>query len=389
MSDEKKEIAIRGQGLELATFSDLQRFAACVVDSFKVGKPCVPSCYNTLPQAVMAIQAGGEVGFPPMQSLNALYPIDGKLSLYTEAAMAIALNSGEVKGLKTFWRWTEKGKEQESDEAPVSMNLEQMEAANLTCIIELKTTISTQKHLYSVADAKLANLWKRTSGDGKKVPSWWGHPKDMLYNRCLSRALHKQLPHRLRGLKIEGDMESVEPQEHAHEHAPAKYTNYTKTAPYVEIFDGTPVIIGAPQSTPPPPPVAPKPKPEPKQEAEIAHDIVETAPEKEALEAAHLSFTIADFAEQADEQLPEGLDAEFLEGLFEEEEPNPLAETQSKIMAICEAFAKQLGGGAISAEKALERLLKRAGLKDINTPDRANRMLDVAVKYAAEKGVKI
>lgn len=51
MSDEKKEIAIRGQGLELATFSDLQRFAACVVDSFKVGKPCVPSCYNTLPQA--------------------------------------------------------------------------------------------------------------------------------------------------------------------------------------------------------------------------------------------------------------------------------------------------------------------------------------------------
>ncbi|OPZ54447.1 MAG: hypothetical protein BWY90_00028 [Deltaproteobacteria bacterium ADurb.BinA014] len=87
--------------------------------------------------------------------------------------------------------------------------------------------------------------------------------------------------------------------------------------------------------------------------------------------------------------MPEGLDAEFLEGLFEEEEPNPLAETQSKIMAICEAFAKQLGGGAISAEKALERLLKRAGLKDINTPDRANRMLDVAVKYAAEKGVKI
>lgn len=87
------QIAMGSSGLALTTLDDAFRFAKYVVAS-----RLAPS--GDTPEAVLIkLQAGAELGFPPMRALSALVVVNGRLSIMGEAALALCRASGKFKQL--------------------------------------------------------------------------------------------------------------------------------------------------------------------------------------------------------------------------------------------------------------------------------------------------
>jgi hypothetical protein len=160
----------RATGLALQTFDDAMRFGKMVADSefapkdFR-GKPA--SC-------VLAIQAGAEIGLSPMQALQSIAVVNGRPSVFGDAALAVCKASpvcefvweqvtGEGDGMVAMCQAKRKG-------------------------YEKATTVH-----FCVADAKKAGLW------GKAGP-WSQYPKRMLQMRARGFALRDAFPDVLRGL---------------------------------------------------------------------------------------------------------------------------------------------------------------------------------------------
>lgn len=99
MSDETKlpavadhrpaPVAFGGNGIEIKSFDDAARFAKVVFDS-----GLAPHGFNS-PQAVMvALQAGMEVGLPPMQAIQSVAVINGRPCMWGDAIPALLWAAG-------------------------------------------------------------------------------------------------------------------------------------------------------------------------------------------------------------------------------------------------------------------------------------------------------
>lgn len=158
------------RGLALATFDDALRFATMVSKSdfapkeFK-GKP--ESC-------LLAVQHGSEIGLGPMQSLQSIAVINGRPSIWGDAALAVCMGSLACEYVR------------ESIEG---------EGDNMVAICEAKRRQFERPVVvrFSVGDAKRAQLW------GKAGP-WTQYPKRMLQMRARGFALRDAFPDVLRGL---------------------------------------------------------------------------------------------------------------------------------------------------------------------------------------------
>jgi hypothetical protein len=160
----------QARGLALQSFDDAFRFSKMVAAS-----EFAPKDFRGKPESCMlAIQHGSEVGLSPMQSLQSIAVINGRPTIWGDAALALVQSSLVCEYVKEYT-------EGQGD--------------NLTAVCEAKRrgypapTISR----FSMADAKRAGL------AGKSGP-WTQYPERMLALRARGFALRNAFADALRGL---------------------------------------------------------------------------------------------------------------------------------------------------------------------------------------------
>jgi hypothetical protein len=157
-------------GLALQSFDDAFRFAKMVAASEFAPKDFRGKAESCL----LAIQHGSEVGLSPMQSLQSIAVINGRPTIWGDAALALVQSSPVCEYVKEYV-------EGQGD--------------NLTAVCEAKRrgypapTVSR----FSMADAKRAGL------AGKSGP-WSQYPERMLQLRARGFALRNAFADALRGL---------------------------------------------------------------------------------------------------------------------------------------------------------------------------------------------
>jgi len=158
------------RGLALASFDDAFRFSQMVSKS-----EFAPKDFRGKPESCMlAIQAGSEVGLSPMQSLQSIAVINGRPTIWGDAAMALVQSSPVCEYIKEYV-------EGDGD------------ALVAVCEAKRKGYPSPTVVRFSVADAKKAGLW------GKSGP-WHQYPARMLTLRARGFALRNAFADALRGL---------------------------------------------------------------------------------------------------------------------------------------------------------------------------------------------
>jgi hypothetical protein len=149
---------------------DAYRFAKMVASS-----EFAPKDFRGKPEScLLAIQAGSEVGLSPMQSLQSIAVINGRPSIWGDAAMALVQASSVCEYVREYV-------EGDGD--------------NLVAVCEAKRRGYPAPTVvrFSVADAKKASLW------GKSGP-WQQYPARMLALRARGFALRNAFADALRGL---------------------------------------------------------------------------------------------------------------------------------------------------------------------------------------------
>ena len=173
------------RGLALQTIDEAMTFGKLLA-----GSSFVPKDFRDRPaDCVLAVQHGAELGLGPMQSVQSIAVVNGRPSIYGDAAIAL------VKGSAVCEYIAER----------IEGDGDQMAA-----ICEAKRRGDPQPTVsqFSVADAKKAGLW------GKSGP-WQQYPKRMLQMRARGFALRDAFPDVLRGLvtaEEAQDYTHVEPQ---------------------------------------------------------------------------------------------------------------------------------------------------------------------------------
>lgn len=160
----------RAGGLALASFDDAFRFAQMVAKS-----DFAPKDFRGKPESCMlAIQHGSEVGLSPMQSLQSIACINGRPSVWGDAALALVMGSPVCE-------YVRERVEGDGD--------------SMVAICEAKRRGYPDANVtkFSVADAKKAGLW------GKSGP-WTQYSKRMLQLRARGFALRDAFPDVLKGL---------------------------------------------------------------------------------------------------------------------------------------------------------------------------------------------
>jgi hypothetical protein len=160
------------RGLALATFDDAFRFATMVAAS-----DFAPKDFRGKPEScLLAIQHGSEIGLSPMQSLQSIAVINGRPSIWGDAALAVVSASAVCEYV------TEEIEDGKDGEALVA-----------TCTAKRRGYPKPTVVRFTVADAKKAGLW------GKGGP-WTQYPRRMLQLRARGFALRDAFPDVLKGL---------------------------------------------------------------------------------------------------------------------------------------------------------------------------------------------
>ena len=134
------------------------------IASLIAGSDFAPKDYRGKPENVMiAIQMGIDLGLKPMQALQNIAVINGRPSIYGDAALALVMPALE--------RFLESFDGQDGSDAYMAV-----------CIAKRRGWPDETRRTFSIADAKKANLW------GKAGP-WQTYPKRMLQWRARGFAL--------------------------------------------------------------------------------------------------------------------------------------------------------------------------------------------------------
>jgi hypothetical protein len=170
MSTEISTHTTPARGLALQSFDDAWRFWQMVAKT-----PFAPKDFQNKPEAcLLAGQHGAELGLGPMQSLQCIAVINGRPTIWGDAALALVQSSSVCEFVSES----------------VDGDGEQMVA---TCVAKRRGYPAPSAVKFTVADAKKAGLW------GKSGP-WTQYPKRMLQLRARGFALRDAFPDVLKGL---------------------------------------------------------------------------------------------------------------------------------------------------------------------------------------------
>lgn len=163
-------ITTSNQGFAPTTLAEAMQFSEMLARS-----QMVPKAYQGKPEDVLvAIQWGRELGLAPLQALQNIACINGKPSVYGDAAMALVQASPVCEDIEEYF-------EGEGTPNPVAV-----------CVAQRKGR-KPVKATFSLEDAKRAGLW------GKTGP-WSAYPKRMMQMRARGFALRDAFPDVLKGL---------------------------------------------------------------------------------------------------------------------------------------------------------------------------------------------
>ena len=175
----KTPIAYGNQGVQIASLEEAFRFATAIVAS-----GFAPRGMEKPEAVLVAIQLGAEIGLTPMAALQNIAVINGRPSIYGDAALALVRASGELVAYSE-----EEVGEAGKDTLGVKVTVQRkgFEAASET---------------FTVADAKSSKLW------GKSGP-WTDYPKRMLKFRARGFILRDQFGDILKGLKTMEEVRDI------------------------------------------------------------------------------------------------------------------------------------------------------------------------------------
>ena len=160
----------RAGGLALATMGEAMQFASMVAKS-----DFAPKDFKGKPEScLLAIQHGSEVGLSPMQSLQSIAVINGRPTIWGDAALALVQSSPACEYIKEYI-------EGDGDQAVA------------VCEVKRRGYPAATVSTFSMFDAKRAGL------AGKSGP-WSQYPLRMLALRARGFALRNAFADALRGL---------------------------------------------------------------------------------------------------------------------------------------------------------------------------------------------
>lgn len=142
-----------------------------------------PKDMRSAETVAIAIMQGMEIGLKPMQALQSIAVINGRPSIFGDAAIGLVQSSGVCEYIK---EWSDG----EGDQMVAFCEAKRLNSPSVV----------TQR--FSVEDAKLAGLW------GKAGP-WKQYPRRMLQMRARSFALRDAFADVLKGLSVAEEMQDV------------------------------------------------------------------------------------------------------------------------------------------------------------------------------------
>lgn len=164
------QLSTNNRGFAPANLTEAIQFSDLLASS-----SIVPKAYQGKPQDILVcVQWGYEMGLAPMQALQNIAVINGKPSVYGDAAMALVQASPVCEDVEEFF-------ENEGSPNPIAV-----------CIAKRKGRKPVIVK-FSVEDAKRAGLW------GKQGP-WSAYPKRMMQMRARGFALRDAFPDVLKGM---------------------------------------------------------------------------------------------------------------------------------------------------------------------------------------------
>ena len=163
------------------TLEEAMQFA----DTISQSKMLPKDYQGNSPNVLVAVQMGQEIGLPPLQAIQSIAVINGRPSIYGDAALAVVMARPDCDRL----------------DEKVEGDGDNMVA---TCTV-VRGTKRTVTQSFSVEDAKRAGLW------GKQGP-WSNYPKRMLQMRARGFALRDAFPDALRGLSFVEEVQDIPPE---------------------------------------------------------------------------------------------------------------------------------------------------------------------------------
>lgn len=169
---QKNQISVSNKGLQLSTLDDMWRFAQCVVKS-----GFAPKGMEKPESVLIAVEMGYEVGLSPMAALQNTAVVNGRPTIYGDAALALVRGSG----LLDFYEEKQVGTKGKDD-------------FGYCVTAKRKGDSSSYSEAFTVADAKVAGLW------GKPGP-WSQYPARMLKFRARGFLLRDAFGDVLKGMR--------------------------------------------------------------------------------------------------------------------------------------------------------------------------------------------
>lgn len=166
-----------GGTIKMVTVDELMRLCRWIVNS-----KMAPKGIESPEAALMIIQHGAEVGLQPMQALRGIAFINGRPSVFGDAALAICMAHPAFEDKSETYN---------------------AETQTARCMMKRKGQTEVVR-TFSVDDAKRANLW------GKTGP-WSLYPQRMLTMRARSWAMRDAFPDALAGLSIAEEVQDIKP----------------------------------------------------------------------------------------------------------------------------------------------------------------------------------
>jgi hypothetical protein len=174
-------LTLHKTSLEPTTIQEAMRFSEILASS-----TMVPRDFQGKPGNVLvAIQWGREVGLGPLQALQNIAVINGRPSIWGDAALALVRGHPDCASVQ-------EGAEGEGD------------ARQGWCEVTRRGE-QPQRRTFSIADAKRAGLW------GKSGP-WTQYPDRMLQLRARGFAIRDVFPDALRGVMTREEAEDTPPE---------------------------------------------------------------------------------------------------------------------------------------------------------------------------------
>jgi hypothetical protein len=177
-------VAFGEGGIQIRTMGDAMQFANLVLQS-----GIAPKSLQTPAAIIVAIQAGAELGWGPMQSIQSIAVINGKPTLYGDALPARGWGSGVLEEMDEWYEIDGRRLTVAEEAAPIT---DQWTAC---CLTRRKGQAEPVIRQFSVTDAKQAKLWA-------KPGPWQDYQKRMLRMRARGFNFRDNLADVLRGMAV-------------------------------------------------------------------------------------------------------------------------------------------------------------------------------------------